>query len=189
MVGESGDLRLMSPADAVEMANAHRDEIVGIKVRVGRNASGASGIVPLDIALEVAEELALPLMAHIDEPPPSYEEVLARLRPGDVLTHCFRPFPNTPVSGQGAVKPAVIAARERGVLFDVGHGMGSLRFKIARAMLAAGFMPDTISSDLHVLNVDGPVYRPGDDALQVPLPRHAACRGDRRPRPPTPPRR
>jgi dihydroorotase len=158
MVGESSDMRLMSPADAVAVANENRDTIVGIKVRVGRNASGSSGVAPLDIALQVAEELAMPLMVHIDEPPPSYEDVLIRLRPGDVLTHCFRPFPNSPVTGQGAVKPAVIAARERGVLFDVGHGMGSFSFKTARAMLDAGFMPDTISSDVHLLNLDGPVF-------------------------------
>ncbi len=158
MVGESSDMRLMSPADAVAVANANRGVIVGIKVRVGRHASGSSGVAPLDIALQVAEELGLPLMAHIDEPPPSYEDVLLRLRPGDVLTHCFRPFPNSPVSGQGAVKPAVLQARRRGVLFDVGHGMGSFAFKTARAMLDAGFMPDTISSDLHVLNLEGPVF-------------------------------
>lgn len=158
MVGESSDLRLMSPADAVAVANAHRDAIVGIKVRVGRNASGSSSAVPLDIGLQAAEELGLPLMCHIDEPPPSYEDVLDRLRPGDVLTHCFRPFPNSPVTGQGAIKSAVVAARQRGILFDVGHGMGSFSFKVARAMLAAGFMPDTISSDLHILNLEGPVF-------------------------------
>ena len=158
MVGESSDMRLMSPADAVAIADANRDVIVGIKVRVGRHASGSSGVAPLDIALQVAEELGLPLMAHIDEPPPSYEDVLIRLRPGDVLTHCFRPFPNSPVTGQGAVKQAVLEARQRGVLFDVGHGMGSFAFKTARAMLDAGFMPDTISSDLHILNLDGPVF-------------------------------
>jgi len=158
MVGESGDLRLMSPDDAVAIANEHRDTIVGIKVRVGRNAGGSSGVAPLDIALQVAEELGLPLMAHSDEPPPSYEDVLDRLRPGDVLTHCFRPFPNSPVTGQGAIKPAVLEARQRGILFDVGHGMGSFAFKTARAMLAAGFMPDTISSDLHILNLEGPVF-------------------------------
>lgn len=158
MVGESADMRLMSPADAVAVANSHRDVVVGIKVRVGRNASGSSGVAPLDIALQVAEELGLPLMAHIDEPPPSYEDVLVRLRPGDVLTHCFRPFPNSPVTGQGAVKAAVLEARQRGVLFDVGHGKGSFSFKVARAMLAAGFMPDTISSDVHVLNLEGPVF-------------------------------
>lgn len=158
MVGESSDMRLMSPADAVEVANANRDTIVGIKVRVGRNASGASGIAPLDIAVQVAEELSMPLMVHIDEPPPTYEDVLTRLRPGDTLTHCLRPFPNSPITGQGAVKTAVLEARKRGVLFDVGHGMGSFSFKVARAMLDAGFMPDTISSDVHSLNLEGPVF-------------------------------
>jgi len=158
MVGESSDLRLMSPAEAVEVVEANRDVIVGIKVRVGRHASGASGLAPLDIALQVADEVGLPLMAHIDEPPPTYDEVLARLRPGDILTHAFRPFPNTPVSGQGAVKASAIAARQRGVRFDIGHGMGSFAFKTARAMLAENFLPDTISSDLHKLCLNGPAF-------------------------------
>src|SRR5215217_4509202 len=83
MVGESEEMRLMNPIDAVAVAEANRDLIVGIKVRVGLHASGTSGIVPLDIAFEVAEEVGMPLMAHIDHPPPSYEEVLGRLRPGD----------------------------------------------------------------------------------------------------------
>jgi len=158
MVGESEELRLMDPIGAVEVVEANRDLIVGIKVRVGRNSSGTSGIVPLDIALEVAEEVGLPLMAHIDHPPPSYEEVVARLRPGDVLTHAFRPFPNTPATAQGTVKKVVTEARERGVLFDIGHGKGSFAFKTARAMLANGFYPDTISSDIHALRIDGPVF-------------------------------
>lgn len=158
MVGESGDMRLISPADAVEVARANRDTIVGIKVRVGRFASGDSGIAPLDIALQVADEAGLPLMAHIDEPPPSYDDVIARLRPGDVLTHCFRPFPNSPVAADGRPRPGVLAARERGVLFDIGHGMGSFSFQVARQMLAAGFAPDTISSDVHDLNLEGPVF-------------------------------
>jgi dihydroorotase len=108
--------------------------------------------------VEVADEVGLPLMAHIDDPPPTYEDVLARLRPGDILTHAFRPFPNAPVSAQGRVKPAVTAARERGVIFDIGHGKGSFAFKVARAMLANGFPPDTISSDVHALCIDGPAF-------------------------------
>jgi dihydroorotase len=148
----------MNPIDAVQVAEANRDLIVGIKVRVGRNSSGTSGIVPLEIALEVAEEVGMPLMAHIDHPPPSYEEVVARLRPGDVLTHAFRPFPNSPATAQGTVKKVVLEARERGVLFDIGHGKGSFAFKTARAMLANGFYPDTISSDVHVLCIDGPAF-------------------------------
>jgi dihydroorotase len=158
MVGESEQLRLMDPITAAEVADANRDLIVGIKVRVGRHSSGDSGIVPLDIALEVADQVGMPLMAHIDHPPPSYEDVLARLRPGDVLTHAFRPFPNTPTTAQGTVKRVVLEARERGVLFDIGHGKGSFAFKTARAMLANGFYPDTISSDIHALCVDGPAF-------------------------------
>ena len=158
MVGESAEMRLMNPIDAVAVAEANRDVVVGIKVRVGRTAGGTSGIAPLDVALQVAEEVGMPLMAHIDHPPPSYEEVIERLRPGDVLTHCFRPFPNAPCTAQGTVKQAVLRARERGVLFDVGHGQGSFAFKTARAMLANGFLPDTISSDVHALCIDGPAF-------------------------------
>jgi dihydroorotase len=158
MVGESEEIRLMAPVDAAEVANANRDVIVGIKVRVGARASGRSGTVPLDVALQAAEQVGLPVMAHIDEPPPSYEEVLARLRPGDVLTHAFRPFPNSPATAQGTVKRAVIEARQRGVLFDIGHGKGSFAFKTARAMLANGFLPDTISSDVHQLCINGPAF-------------------------------
>jgi len=158
MVGEGHDIRLLAARDAVEVANANRDVVIGIKVRIGRTASGPAGITPLDVALQVADETGLPLMAHIDEPPPSYEAVVSRLRPGDVLTHCFRPFPNAPVDGNGEIKPEVLAARERGVLFDIGHGMGSFGWKTARAMLAKGFKPDTISSDVHALCIAGPAY-------------------------------
>ena len=148
----------MAPREAMEVADANRDVIVGIKVRVGRHSSGDQGAAPLNIALQVAEETGMPLMCHIDHPPPSYEEVLDMLRPGDVLTHAFRPFPNAPCTAQGTVKPAVLAARKRGVIFDIGHGAGSFAFKTARAMLANGFYPDTISSDVHVLCIDGPAF-------------------------------
>jgi len=158
MVGESENMKLMNPVDCAAVADANRDLIVGIKVRVGRNSSGSSGAAPLEMALQVGEEIGMPVMCHIDHPPPSYDEVLAMLRPGDVLTHAFRPFPNSPVSQQGRVRESVHAARARGVLFDIGHGMGSFAFKTGRAMLAAGFLPDTISSDVHKLSINGPAF-------------------------------
>ena len=158
MVGESEDVRMLNPVDCAAVADANRDLIVGIKVRVGRNASGASGLAPLDMALQVGEETGLPVMCHIDHPPPSYDQVLALLRPGDILTHAFRPFPNSPVSAQGRVRESVHLARRKGVLFDIGHGMGSFAFKTGRAMLAAGFLPDTISSDVHKLSIRGPAF-------------------------------
>jgi dihydroorotase len=97
-------------------------------------------------------------MCHIDYPPPSYDEVLERLRPGDILTHAFRPFPNSPATAQGTVRASVLDARARGVLFDIGHGQGSFSFKTARAMIANGFYPDTISSDVHALCINGPAF-------------------------------
>ena len=157
-VGEGEDMRLMAAQDAVAVARANPDCIIGIKVRLGRHASGAAGAAPLDVALDVADRTGLPLMVHIDEPPPTYEAVVARMRPGDVLTHCFRPFPNTPMLGDGRVKQAVLDARARGVLFDVGHGMGSFSWATARAMAARDFWPDTISSDVHALCIDGPAH-------------------------------
>jgi len=158
MVGESSDLRLLDLNECVRVARENLDLIVGVKVRVGRGASGSRGIAPLDMALEVADELGLPLMAHIDHPPPSRKEVLQRLRPGDVLTHCYRPFPNSLLRSDGAVREEAQMARDRGVIFDIGHGAGSFGFKACRGLLAAGFRPDVISSDVHVLNLDGPVF-------------------------------
>ncbi|WP_085937623.1 amidohydrolase/deacetylase family metallohydrolase [Enhydrobacter aerosaccus] len=158
MVGESGDMRLLDPREAVRVAREHKDLVLGIKVRVGKSASGDSGIVPLDIALDVAEETGLPLMAHLDAPPPSRHEVVSRLRKGDILTHCFRPFPNAPIRPDGRVREEILAARARGVIFDIGHGGGSFGFGTTRGMLAAGFLPDVISSDVHAISIEGPAF-------------------------------
>ena len=156
MVGECGDLRLLNPAACLKIASLYPDDIVGIKVRVGLTASAGRGVAPLDIALEVADELGLPVMCHLDNPPPSRLEVVSRLRKGDILTHCFRPFPNAPARMRdGAVREEIIAARERGVIFDIGHGQGSFGFVTAEAMIAADFLPECISSDVHVLSIDG----------------------------------
>jgi dihydroorotase len=157
MVGETSDVRLLDARECLEVAQQHRDLIVGIKVRVGRNTSEAHGVFPLELAVEVAEELALPVMAHIDFPPPRRRDMLDRLRPGDVLTHCFRPFPNAPVV-RGEVRAEMLEARERGVLFDLGHGMGGFGFAATRPMLEAGFLPDVISSDVHTLSEHGPAF-------------------------------
>jgi dihydroorotase len=158
MVGESVDMRLLDPREAVRVAREHKDLVLGIKVRVGKSASGASGIMPLNIALDVAEEAGLPLMAHLDAPPPARHEVVGRLRKGDILTHCFRPFPNAPIRPDGRVYEEILSARQRGVIFDIGHGNGSLGFGTTRGMLAAGFLPDVISSDVHVTSIDGPAF-------------------------------
>ncbi len=157
-VGESSDMRLLDANVCADIARANRDLVRGIKVRIGRHASGYNGITPLEIAIEAAEQAELPVMCHIDAPPPRYEDVLEMLRPGDTLTHCFRPRPNAPTHADGRVREACFRAREKGVIFDIGHGMGSFSFDVARAMLAGGFPPDIISSDVHALCIDGPAW-------------------------------
>ena len=158
MVGECEDFRLLHSESCLEAIGRHRDIICGVKVRIGMTASGGRGAAPLDIALEVADAAGLPVMCHLDYPPPSRKETLARLRKGDVLTHCFRPFPGAPAHYDGRVREEVLDARERGVIFDVGHGGGSFGWKTAEDMLANDFKPDCISSDVHSLSIEGPAY-------------------------------
>ncbi len=159
MVGECSNMDLLNSNAILEAATSYREAIAGIKVRVGRHASGNSGIEPMLIALDVCQEADLPLMCHLDEPPPDRHAVVSRLRPGDILTHCFKPFPNAPVRlRDGKIYGEIEAARDRGVIFDIGHGAGSFSYRTCRAMLESGFKPDTISSDIHCLSVNGPVF-------------------------------
>ena len=175
MYGESQDMRLMAPRDAVEVYEKNRDVLVGIKVRVGLHASGDQGTAPLNVALQVADELGVPLMCHIDHPPPSYEAVLDMLRPGDVLTHAFRPFPNAPCTAQGKVKPAVLAARKtrRAVRHRPRQGLVLVQDRARDA-------GQRLLSRHHLVGRAHAVHqrtglRPGDDHVEVPLPRHAAA--------------
>ncbi len=158
MVGENLDVRLCSPREAVACAQDHPDRIIGMKVRIGQGTSGAAGAGPFNAALDAADKLQLPLMTHLDYPGPGRHEVIDHLRQGDVITHCFRPFPNAPVHGDRTIRADVHSARKRGVIFDIGHGLGSLGFETANAMLEQGFRPDVISSDVHTLCVDGPAF-------------------------------
>ncbi len=155
-MGECEDLRLLDMNSCISVAREHADLVIGIKVRVGRGSSGTRGHAPLDMAIEVAETLGLPVMAHIDYIPPTRAEVLSRLRKGDILTHCFKPPPNAPTTPAGTVRAEVLDALNRGVIFDIGHGGGSCSFATSRAMLKAGIQPDVISSDVHLLSANGP---------------------------------
>ena len=163
MVGEAANRDLLSVEHCRAVAQANSADIVGIKVRLGGAVSGDVGLEALDRAIVVAGSLGLPVMTHIGGPQPGYAEILARMRRGDVLTHCFRPAPNAPVDDQGKVLPALREARARGVLFDIGHGMGAFSFASTEAALAEGFAPDIVSSDVHALTVEGP----GWDLLHV----------------------
>jgi len=157
-VGECEDLRLLDREECLKTVSRNRDVIVGIKVRLGAEAGGRNGTRPLQLSREIAERLDVPIMAHIDMPPPSVAEVLPLLRKGDIWTHCFRAPPNSMVSASGSIAECILAARERGVLFDIGHGFGSFSFDVAAEMIGKGIHPDSISSDVHAFCVNGPAY-------------------------------
>jgi len=158
MVGEAADLALLKPEPCLKVAQADRERIIGIKVRLGSNVSGHLGLAPLDLAIEVAEAAELPVMVHLGPPPPRRRDILERLRPGDVVTHCCKPFPNALTDHHGLVREEAEEARRRGILFDVGHGRSSFGFATAEAMVDRGFLPDIISSDVHVQSIDGPAF-------------------------------
>jgi dihydroorotase len=147
---EACDVQLLT-----RVARASNESLVGIKVRMGTGDVGNHGIEPLRRARLAAEELGLPLMVHISDAPPAVADVLALMRPGDVLTHAYTGLSERLVDGRGAVLEAAMGAREVGVLFDVGHGSGSFSFASAEAITAAGLWPDTISTDLHQMSLPG----------------------------------
>lgn len=88
----------------------------------------------------------------------SKADVLNYLGKGDLHTHTYNPHASSVLGADGRLLPAVREARERGVLFDVGHGMGSFGWRVAESCIRQGFEPDIISTDLHAENVRGPVY-------------------------------
>ena len=85
-------------------------------------------------------------------------ELAEALSPGDCITHCFRASSRPILNDKGKIFEAVRAAADRGVIFDVGHGFGSFDWHVAQAALDDGFEPTTISTDLHTMNINGPVY-------------------------------
>lgn len=157
-IGEATTRAMLPVHRCVEKIEANRDRIVGVKVRIGGIVTGDLGLGAQELALEAAVAVDLPLMTHIGTPPPSYTDVVDMLRPGDILTHCYRPEPNSAIGPDGKVLEAVWRARERGVLFDIAHGMGAFGYETAEAALRDGFKPDLISSDVHVIAVEGPGY-------------------------------
>jgi dihydroorotase len=155
---ELEDLKHANPERAISVCERNRDVIQGVKVRLSRSMVGNNGLEPLRLARRAAEALGMPLMVHVGDTPSPLGEILSEMRPGDLLTHCFHGRRHGILDEKGGVLPEVMEAVGKGIVFDVGHGVGSFSFAVARRALAAGLMPGTISSDLHFYNVNGPVF-------------------------------
>jgi dihydroorotase len=160
-VGELDDLRFASVPRAIAMIEQHRDVILGVKVRLTRDSivSEHAGLRPLHLAREAADAVGLPIMVHPQAAwCDSIDDILAVMRKDDILTHCFHDATCGIFDETGRIRESVHEAIARGVIFDVGHGAGSFSWDVAERALAQGMLPQTISSDLHHYNVNGPVY-------------------------------
>jgi dihydroorotase len=141
------------------------DFLIGVKVRMSENVIFKHGLEPLKRAIQACEMCGWPakMMVHIGgvETGVLMSKILDLLRPGDVLTHAYSGAPNiagafTNIVQDGKLLPAALAAKRRGVLFDVGHGGGSFDFTVAEVAIPGGCAPDTISSDIHVFSGNSP---------------------------------
>ncbi len=139
-------------------ANGNRDLVLGVKVRMGIPQFAVLGIEPLIRARAVADACSLPLMVHVAWPPPTLEDVLAHLRPGDIITHCCTGLGMKLIDGDGRVRDDVKRLVDAGVILDVAHGSGSFSFATAEAMLREGMAPHVISTDAHQHSVRGPMF-------------------------------
>jgi len=146
--GDTMDLSHADVAAAREAIGRNRDMIAGVKARLSRDVAGANDFEVLKRAQEAASAYKLPVMIHMGQTVSPLPKLIALLKPGDVVTHMFAPPPNSIIDDSGHILPEVMAARRRGVWFDLGNGRaGHLRWDIADSVLKAGFLPDTFSTD------------------------------------------
>lgn len=141
-----------------KLIDLNRDLLIGVKARIDANTTGTNGIEPLRRARQAADRAGMPLMVHIGLAPPSIDEVLALMKPGDILTHCFTGHTMRIIDDLGRLREDAKRAWDSGVIMDIGHGAGSFSFETAEALIAAGHPPDVISSDIHQLSVHGPMF-------------------------------
>ncbi|MDA1139466.1 MAG: amidohydrolase/deacetylase family metallohydrolase [Planctomycetota bacterium] len=156
-IGEMADIRYACPEETAECVLENLDVAIGIKVRQGGAQVEKNGVEPLKYAIKAAELSNTHVMTHLGGGVP-IGDVLSLMRAGDIATHCYHCRSDTILGGDGKVLEVVHQARDRGILFDVGHGGGSFGFETARAAFEQHFLPDIISSDLHTLNHGGPVF-------------------------------
>jgi dihydroorotase len=141
-----------------EAIAANSDVLLGVKVQIGVNMNGRFSPEFLKIARELCDTHRLKLMVHVSDAPPEVPQIMEQMRPGDIITHSYTGHGTSLADAAGKLKDGVAEARARGVVFDLGHGLGSFSFAEARKCLDAAFAVDTISSDIYQRNIEGPVY-------------------------------
>jgi dihydroorotase len=145
--GQEDDPGQLDAAGAAQMAQQHKGVIVGFKSA----HYGGPGWESVEKAVDAGGRTRLPVMidfGYLNAVRNIGTLLLDKLRPGDIYTHCYSGH-REEVLENGKVNPALVAARKRGIVFDVGHGAGSFYWYVAIPAFQQGFPPDTISTDLH----------------------------------------
>jgi|SRR5579871_1147929 len=152
LVGELEDIRFARPIETSRVIEANRDLCLGVKLREG-SMTGIHGAAALDKALQAANSSGTRLMVHISKGADT-RRILPKLRPGDIVTHCFQGRGDGILDGADRhLLAEVTAARRDGIVFDVGHGAGAFNWDVARRAFEYHFYPDTISTDLHRFSI------------------------------------
>lgn len=149
--GDTVDLTRADTSAARDAIARHRGVVVGVKARLTSTVTGPHDYEVLERAQEAAGDL--PVMIHMGQSASPLPRLLALLKRGDIVTHLFAPPPNAIIDESGKILPEVLAARRRGVIFDVGNGVRDhIRWDIVDQVMRAGFWPDTISTDWNVMS-------------------------------------
>ncbi|HZS55456.1 MAG TPA: amidohydrolase/deacetylase family metallohydrolase [Bryobacteraceae bacterium] len=138
----------MEPQPAADMAKRYRNVIVGIKTA---HYAGPEW-TPVEHAVQAGTLANIPVMVDFGANRPERPITVLlgeKLRPGDIYTHCYSGLRNE-LLPDGKVNPGMWEGRKRGVIFDVGHGGGSFAWRVAVPAIQQGFLPDSISTDLHI---------------------------------------
>jgi dihydroorotase len=149
MSGKSSqeNVKDMDPGKASEIIQKYRDVIVGVKI----GHYEGSDWTPFENAITAANQSNVPLFVECHLPQYSLEDQLNRMRPGDIITHSFEKVSErmSVIDDQGNVRPFVMQAKERGILFDLGHGGAGFWFSEAIPALQHGLAPNSFGTDLH----------------------------------------
>ena len=147
--GELLNLDFADSDGAAQAVSDNRDIEVGIKVRLHKKAIGENSRKALRLAIKAGEATGTPIMVHVGDTAIGMDEIAATLRSGDIITHCYTPQKPSIIDDKGKLLPEVRDAKERGVIFDVGHASGHFDFDLVERAMGEGLLPDIISSDLH----------------------------------------
>ncbi len=157
--GELTDLKTVDVEAARDAIRHHRDVIVGVKARLSKQIAGQNDLDGLRLAHEITKPFNIPVMIHMGDTVSTLPEILKLMKAGDIVSHMYAPPPNGILDDNGKLLPAVVEARRRGVLFDVGNGRnGHITWDVAEKALQQGFVPDTISSDLNGAGLTDQVF-------------------------------